>query len=149
MDKYDHDIVRILLKDARLSFSKLAEKVGLSKTPCWQRVNQLEKRGVIKGYSADIDVNAFGFSIRGLLHVVVEFSKSEQFERAVIQHDYVLRCSAVTGEYDYMVEILATNMTEFDRLLRSDLSRLPGVMRFNTSISTREVKPMTDVSALL
>lgn len=140
LDELDLKIVAELEKDGRISFSALGETVGLSKTPCWNRVKALAERGVIQGYSADIDPAALGLTIRALVHVVVDFEHYKQFEHAIMAHKSVRSCQAVTGEFDYVLEILASDIGAFDHLLRADLSRLPGVQRFNTAISTRIVK---------
>lgn len=140
LDSLDLKIVAELEKDGRVSFSALGESVGLSKTPCWNRVRTLAENGVIQGYSADIDPLALGLTIRALVHVVVDFEHYKAFEQAILQHNSVRSCQAVTGEFDYVLEILASDIGAFDHLLRADLSRLPGVQRFNTAISTRMVK---------
>lgn len=139
-DNIDLKIISELEKDGRVSFSALGEIVGLSKTPCWNRVKALTEKGVIQGYSADIAPSALGLTIRALVHVVVNFEHYIEFEQAIVEHKSVRSCQAVTGEFDYVLEILASDIGAFDHLLRADLSRLPGVQRFNTAISTRMVK---------
>ncbi|MEM0911970.1 MAG: Lrp/AsnC family transcriptional regulator [Pseudomonadota bacterium] len=149
MDKFDKKIVRILEADSRISFSKLADDIGLSKTPCWQRVKQLENDGIIQGYKTQLDVEKLGFEIKAVVFVVIDFAQSEPFEQAVQQHKSISRCTAVTGDYDYLLEVVATNIRAFDHLLRKDLAGLPGVKRFNTSLSTREVKQHFAISELI
>ncbi len=136
----DVQILALLVQDARQSFAVLGEKVGLSKTPCWNRVKRLQEAGVIQGYSAKIDQAKLGLEIRALVHVVVEFSEYKAFESAVQAHNSIHWCHAITGEFDYVMEVLSPNITEFDHLLRAELSGLPGVHRFTTSISTRVIK---------
>ncbi|GAB5381402.1 MAG: Lrp/AsnC ligand binding domain-containing protein [Aliiglaciecola sp.] len=140
MDNNDKKIIAALEVDGRMSFALLGEKVGVSKTPCWNRVKNLQDNGVICGYSALIDPTAIGLNIRALVHVVVDFGQYQAFEKGINQHCAIRSCHAVTGEFDYVLEILARDVDHFDQLLRGELSRLPGVMRFNTSISTRMVK---------
>jgi Lrp/AsnC family leucine-responsive transcriptional regulator len=140
LDELDLKIIAELETDGRISFSALSETVGLSKTPCWNRVKALAEKGVIQGYSADIEPSALGLAIRALVHVVVDFEHYQEFEGAILAHKAVRSCQAVTGEFDYVLEILASDIGAFDHLLRADLSRLPGVQRFNTAISTRMVK---------
>jgi Lrp/AsnC family leucine-responsive transcriptional regulator len=140
LDILDRKILQCLEHDGRISFATLGEHIGLSKTPCWNRVNDLLKHGIIEGYSTRIDPAKLGLAIRALVHVVVDFSYYQAFEAAIIAHPNVRSCQAVTGDYDYVLEILATDIHAFDRLLRENLSQLPGVERFNTAISTRVVK---------
>ena len=136
----EQDILKHLEEDGRLSFAVLGERLGISKTPCWNKVHDLQNSCVIEGYSARINPSKLGLTIRALVHVVVNFSHYKDFEQAIIAHSNVRSCHAVTGEYDYVLEILARDIQEFDQLLRENLSQLPGVQRFNTAISTRMVK---------
>jgi Lrp/AsnC family leucine-responsive transcriptional regulator len=140
LDKNSIKIINALEKDGRMSFANLGEVLGISKTPCWNKVQQLQSTGVIEGYSAQLNTKALGLSIRALVHVVVDFEHYQAFEKAIIEHASVRSCHAVTGDSDYVLEILASDIEAFDELLRAQLSRLPGVQRFNTSISTRMVK---------
>jgi Lrp/AsnC family leucine-responsive transcriptional regulator len=149
LDSTARNLVSRLELDGRLSFASLGESIGLSKTPCWNRVQALHQSGVIQGYSANIDPKALGLSIRALVHVVVNFEHYRAFEEAIIAHPAVRSCHAVTGDFDYVLEILATDIDAFDHLLRANLSRLPGVQRFNTAISTRMVKNAGPYSLML
>jgi Lrp/AsnC family leucine-responsive transcriptional regulator len=148
-DKLDLKIISELEKDGRVSFAALGESIGLSKTPCWNRVNVLKKAGIIEGYTTQLNPIELGLNIRALVHVVVDFEHYQAFEKAIIAHVSVRSCQAVTGDFDYVLEILATDINAFDQLLRADLSRLPGVQRFNTAISTRMVKNDGLYSAML
>ncbi len=149
MDGIDFKIVQALEVDGRMSFAALGDAVGLSKTPCWARVKDLENRGVIEGYGARVSAEALGLGIRALVNVVVSFDQYEVFEQAILAHASVRSCHAVTGEYDYVLEVLAPDMADLDTLLRTNLSRLPGVTRFNTSITTRMIKTAGSYSDML
>lgn len=140
LDILDRKILQCLEHAGRMSFATLGEQIGLSKTPCWNRVNDLLKQGVIEGYSTRINPTKLGLTIKALVHVVVDFSCYQAFETAIIAHPNVRSCQAVTGDYDYVLEILASDIQAFDQLLRQNLSQLPGVERFNSAISTRTVK---------
>ena len=139
-DKVDLKIVAALERDGRMSFSALGESIGLSKTPCWNRVRDLCQSGIIEGYSANLNPTGLGLNVRALVHVVVDFDHYRAFEQAIVAHQAVRSCHAVTGEFDYVLEILSRDINSFDQLLRAELSQIPGVERFNTSISTRMVK---------
>jgi Lrp/AsnC family transcriptional regulator, leucine-responsive regulatory protein len=145
----DLKILQALEQDGRMSFASLAESIGLSKTPCWNRVNELQQRGYIAGYSANINALKVGLHVRALVHVVVDFSQYQAFEQAIIAHPNVRSCHAVTGDYDYVLEVLATDISSFDLLLRKQLSQIPGVERFNSAISTRLVKTDAPYTAML
>ncbi|GAC33750.1 Lrp/AsnC family transcriptional regulator [Paraglaciecola polaris] len=149
LDKNAQKIVTALEQDARMSFAALGDEIGMSKTPCWNKVQQLQASGVIEGYSAQLNPKALGLTIRALVHVVVDFEHYQAFEQAINAHKAVRSCHAVTGDSDYVLEILASDIEAFDELLRAQLSRLPGVQRFNTAISTRMVKNNGPYAAML
>jgi len=140
----DQKIVSALEADARMSFAALAEIVGLSKTPCWKRVKALEEAGIIRGYRTMLDAALLGFGLEAFIQVSIDFELSEAFEAAVRRHPLIWRCHATTGEADYLLHIVATDMNSLDRILRQELCRLPGVKRTSTSMSTREIK--SDIS---
>ena len=140
LDALDRRIVAALERDARLSFGELAEEVGLSKTPCWKRVKALEEAGIIRGYSTRIDPARIGFGIEAFIQVSIDFEVSDAFEAAVKKHPLIRRCYATTGEADYLLQIVTVDMMALDRMLREELSRLPGVRRTVTSMAMREIK---------
>ncbi|TPJ76004.1 Lrp/AsnC family transcriptional regulator [Mesorhizobium sp. B2-6-2] len=140
LDALDRRIVAALERDARISFGELAEEVGLSKTPCWKRVKALEEAGVIRGYSTRIDPARIGFGIEAFIQVSIDFEVSDVFEAAVKKHPLIRRCHATTGEADYVLQIVTVDMMALDRMLREELSRLPGVRRTVTSMAMREIK---------
>ncbi|MDQ0978032.1 Lrp/AsnC family leucine-responsive transcriptional regulator [Pseudomonas synxantha] len=107
LDKIDRNILRILQTDGRISFTELGEKVGLSTTPCTERVRRLEREGIIMGYNARLNPQ----HLKGSLLVFVEISldyKSgdtfEEFRRAVLKLPHVLECHLVSGDFDYLGE---------------------------------------------
>jgi Lrp/AsnC family leucine-responsive transcriptional regulator len=140
LDALDRKIVGLLESDARISFAALAEHLNLSKTPCWKRVKALEDAGIIRGYSARLDPSRLGFGIEAFIQTSVDFELYEAFEEAVRKHPLILRCHATTGEADYLLHVVAVNMADLDRVLRKEISRLPGVRRTVTSMATREIK---------
>ncbi len=148
-DKVDLKILSLLEKDGRISFAALGEKTGLSKTPCWSRVKDLEERKVIDRYSAVISPVSLGLSVSALVHVVVAFEAYQAFEAAIQAHPSIYSCHAVTGEFDYVLEVYAVDMEALDILLRTDLRCLPGVERFSTSISMRRIKSSAPFSGML
>ena len=143
----DLKIVSALESDARISFAALAEHVGLSKTPCWKRVKALEEAGLILGYTTRLDPAQLGFGLEAFVQVSIDFELSEAFEAAVRQNPLIWRCHATTGEADYLLHVLAVDMAALDRQLRQELSRLPGVRRTATSMSTREIKTTISFAA--
>ncbi|MDT0594377.1 Lrp/AsnC family transcriptional regulator [Glaciecola petra] len=140
MDKIDRKILSVLEGDARISFADLALKVGLSKTPCWNRVKELELKGVISAYTARVDPYAIGLEVQAIVQLVLNFGQADAFEESVLRHEKILHCFAVTGDYDYVLHVVAKNIRDLDEFLRSELSQFSGVERFSTAISTRSIK---------
>ncbi|MGV3482437.1 MAG: Lrp/AsnC family transcriptional regulator [Sphingobium sp.] len=140
LDRIDREIVSALEGDARLSFAALAEAVGISKSPCWKRVQALEEAKVIRGYHAAVDPAAVGLRTTAFVRVMVRFDLHLAFEDAVRAHPMVMACHATVGDADYQLQVLARDMGDLDELLRTELWRLPGVERFVTTIAMREIK---------
>jgi Lrp/AsnC family leucine-responsive transcriptional regulator len=140
MDKFDLAILRALESDARQSFADLAGQVGMSKTPCWNRVQALEASGAIAGYRAMVEPEAVGLTLDAFLQVSVSFADHAAFEAAACDHPSVLACYTTAGDADYLLHVMARDVAHLDGLLRGQLRRLPGVERFNTTIGMKRIK---------
>ncbi|MBP7705496.1 MAG: Lrp/AsnC family transcriptional regulator [Caulobacter sp.] len=140
MDRIDLQLMGLLEADGRLSYADLAEKTGLTKTPCWKRVQALEDGGAIRGYHAAIDPTALGLATQAFVSVTVAFEQHDAFEAAAVRHPMILSCHATVGETDYQLHVLARDLPRLDDFLRGQLWRLPGVQRFSTTIATRQIK---------
>lgn len=145
LDNTDLALLRALENDARLSFAELGDKVGLSKTPSWSRVQDLEKRGIIKGYRAEIDPAAVGLRLHAFVQVTIDSSKHAQFEESVDRHASVVQCFATAGDGDYLLQVLVPGIDDLDTLLRAELSRLPGVQRISTTVCVKSIKRRTAI----
>ncbi|WP_297515002.1 Lrp/AsnC family transcriptional regulator [uncultured Caulobacter sp.] len=140
LSRVDLAILRVLEADARISFATLAERVGLSKSPCWSRVQALEKQGVIAGYRARIDAKAVGKGLTVFALATVDFARHEAFEAAVLRHPSITDCHSTAGDGDYLLRIVAADVEDLDTLLRKELSRLPGVQRYTTTVCMKAIK---------
>src|SRR5690606_37456931 len=107
MDRFDQAILAELERDARQSFGAIAERVGLSKTPCWNRVRALERQGVIEGYRAVVNSEALGLFLNAFVQVSVEFGAYRSFEKAVLEHPAILDCYTTAGSADYIMHVVA------------------------------------------
>jgi len=136
----DAAILKVLEKDARVSFNDLAEKVGLSKTPSWARVRELERRKVITGYRAQIDPARVGLELHAFVQVTITATRHADFESAVLRHKSVLECYTTAGQADYLLHILVPGIAALDELLRSEVSRMPGVQRLTTTVGMKTIK---------
>lgn len=146
LDKHDYSILRVLQKDGRLSNRDLARAVSLSPSPSWRRLRALEDAGVIDHYAAVVRREAVGLSILGFAHVTLHDHNSEtvaRFDRAIMSAEKVLECHATSGEYDYMLKIVATDMAAYQKFLSETLLTIGVVRTVNTSFVLKELKSTT------
>lgn len=140
LDRFDHCILAELEQDGRMAFATLAERVGLSKTPCWNRVHALEEAGVIEGYRAILNPRALGVGLTAFVQVMTDFDKHDEFEAAARAHPAVIACYTTAGDSDYLLQVAADGVEGLDSLLRNDLSRLPGVQRSSSTVCLTTIK---------
>lgn len=143
LDKIDRKILSILQQDARISVTDLAEQVGLSVTPCGERVKRMEKEGVILGYHARLDPQALGLSL--LVFVEIKLSAKsggifEKFKKEIIKLPSVLECHLVSGDFDYLIKARIPKMADYRTLLGDILLTLPGAQESRSYIVMEEVK---------
>ena len=142
LDQTDYRILRELVRDGRASDVAVAERVNLSSTAVARRRKALEQDGAIAGYSADIDLDALGFSI--VVMVMIELASQAErllleFEEAVKQCPSMSFCSFVSGDTDFVMMVHVRSFEDYDRVYRSELSRLPHVARIRSSFIMRRV----------
>lgn len=140
MDKLDWKIIAELERDGRQSFAELGDRVGLSKSPCWSRVKNLEDSGIIGGYAARLDPVALGLTVQSFVEVQIRFDAHTEFEEAVLAHPAVIECHTTAGDSDYLLKIFSRSADHLDELLRHNLSKLPGVTRLATLVCLKTIK---------
>lgn len=143
MDKLDRAILSHLVSDGRLANTELADRVGLSPSPCLRRVRNLERAGVITGYHAAVDLTALGRGLQVLVHVemaIQDRATIEAFEAAVTQIDEVTECRRMFGHPDYLLWISTGDLDAYERLYIDKLTSLPGVARTNSQFTMKTVK---------
>ncbi len=146
LDRYDKAILAELQADGRISNVQLAARVNLSESACLRRVRALEESGYIDGYVALINQAQAG--IPGNVFVFIALNREVEselaaFEEAVRELPEVMECFLMTGEFDYLLRVVVTDMADFERLHRDSLTRLPGVARVNSSVAIRTVQKKT------
>ena len=144
MDRIDHAIIRHLSEDGRLTNTELADKVGLTPSPCLRRVRALEEAGVITGYHAAIDPVALGRGFRVLVHIDLaaqDTATIEAFERKIAEIDAVEYCARMFGQPDYHLWVAVADLEAYEQLYMSALTRLPGVARTNSQFPMKTVLP--------
>ena len=140
MDRIDLRIIKVLEEEGRISFAELGERVGISKSPCWTRVRDLEKRGVIAGYGARLAPAALGLNVQCYIDVTIDFDAHTQFEEAVLEHPAILECHTTAGSSDYLLRVFSQSVEQLDDLLRYDISKLPGVRSSSSTICLKTIK---------
>jgi Lrp/AsnC family transcriptional regulator, leucine-responsive regulatory protein len=146
MDEVDRSILAILDKDGRISNAELAERVGLSPSPCLRRVRRLEKTGVIRGYRAVIDPAAIGRSLRVLVGVrIVRHARTDvvAFERAVVKLPEVLYTYHVAGSYDYILQVEVADLPAYEDFHANRLAALPSVAAVTSYVTMKTLSPVT------
>lgn len=142
-DRATKQILEALQADGRQSTQQLAEKVGLSATPVWRRVKELEDSGVIRRHVALVDREKLGLNICVLANVsLVRHSEGavENFERLVRASREIIECHGITGEADYVIKVVVPDMKAYDQFLQSQIFKVPGVASVRSNVVLREVK---------
>lgn len=143
LDRIDTRILEILLKDGRISNSQLAEQVGLSTTPCWQRVRRLEAEGVIKGYTAVLDQEKLGTPEIVIVEITLERHDDEVLEafgKQMAMIPEILEVYLTTGEYDYILKVAVDGTRGYEQFLRRKLYKVPGIRHSRSSFALRCLK---------
>jgi len=143
LDKIDRHILKILQQEGRISMKDLGERVGLSVTPCIERVKRMEQGGVISGYYAKVDPAALGAKLLVFVEITLN-SKSasafEQFRREVLRIPEVQECHLVSGDFDYLIKARIHEMAEYRKLLGDMLLELPGAAQSKSYVVMEEIK---------
>lgn len=147
LDRFDRRILEILQQEGRISNQDLAERVGLSPSPCLRRLRALEESGLITGYHATLDARKLGLSLIALLSISMDRHTPERFasfEAAVSDIPEVIECLLITGQQsDYQLKLVVRDMDDYQRLLLEKITRIEGVSGVHTSFVLRRVMDRT------
>ena len=143
MDNLDKKIVFELQKNGRLSNFEIAEKVGLSPSPCLRRIKNLEKKKVISGYTAIVAEELFGYPVTAFVSVRLENQTDgtlKKFEEGISTLVEVVDCWLVTGNRDYLLRVVAENLKTYEKFMREDLTKIKGIASIETNFALGSVK---------
>lgn len=144
LDRVDRLIIKHLSSDGRISNLDLAEKVGLSPTPCARRVKRLEDTGIIKKYSVTLDRNKLGLKLTALISISMDRHTPDRFERfeaEILTMPEVVECNLVTGQSaDYLLKALLPDMEHYEAFLLGKLTKIEGVTGVHSSFVLRETQ---------
>lgn len=142
MDNIDRKILAELQSDGRLSVTELADRIGLSLSPCHRRVRALEQSGVIRGYKAQLDPGNLGFNFSALVFVTLregDRQAVEAFEIAVMEVPQVIQAQRLFGDPDYLLQVVSRDLSAFQQLYDEQLSSLPSVQRLISTLVMKNV----------
>ncbi len=148
LDRYERKILHTIQVEGRISNRELAERVALSPAPCWRRLRDLEKRKVIRQYTALLDTDQLGFTVCGFAHVSLENHHAEsvaQFDSAISAWPEILECYMISGDYDYMLRIVVPDMAAYETFLTKRLMQVPAIRTVNTTFVLRPKKYTTEL----
>jgi Lrp/AsnC family leucine-responsive transcriptional regulator len=143
LDAIDRKILALLQQDGRMSVAELAEKVGLSASPCLRRVRMLEQAGVIARYVAVLNQQSVGLPISVFVSIKLESQREEaldRFGKAIARWPEVLECYLMTGPRDYLLRVVVADLAAYERFLKQKLTRLSGVGSIESSFALEQVK---------
>jgi Lrp/AsnC family leucine-responsive transcriptional regulator len=143
LDAIDRKILALLQGDSRLTMQELADRIGLSVSPCHRRVKLLEERGVISRYIAMVDQKAVGLPVSVFISIKLARQKQEdldRFARAIAKWPEVLECYLMTGNRDYLLRVVAADLQSYEAFLKTKLTRLDGIASIESSFALSQVK---------
>jgi DNA-binding Lrp family transcriptional regulator len=146
LDRHDITLLAELQRDARQTVQQLAAAAGLSSTPCWKRVKEMEANGIIRGYTALVDREKVGLTLCVLAEVNLTRHNEDdvrRFEQAVADAPQIVGCYATTGQADYVLKVLVPDIKSYESFLHDTMFKLPGVTHVRSSVVLKEVKAET------
>jgi len=148
LDRFDSRILSALQRNGRLSVVELAESIGLSPTPCARRIRALESSGAIEGYAAILNPARIGLAVLAMVQVKLTEHTDEtvaRFEREIAQIDEVTKCFAMTGAYDFILEVYGKDLDALSNVVLKKLIRVPNVRDMQSSVVLATVKRTTRI----
>ena len=146
LDEIDRKILTLLQQDSRLTLQEIADKVGLSPSPCHRRIRLLEERGIIAGYTATVDQRAVGLPVSVFVSIKLARQKEEdlqRFAKAVATWPEVLECYLMTGHRDYLLRVVVSDLAAYERFLKQKLTRVDGISSIESSFALDQIKYAT------
>ena len=148
IDRTDYRILHQLQNNGRLTNLELAERVGLSPSPCLRRVRVLEESGIIRRYVAIVDAKAVGLPISAFIKVSLrsqELDSLEAFQQRVASFPEIMECYLMTGSSDYLLRVVVPSLEAYERFLVDKLTRVPGISSIQTSFALKPVVSRTEL----
>ena len=144
IDKTDAKILKLLQYDSRMSNAELSEKIGMSTSPCWRRVKQLENTQVIKGYGVLLDRKKIGLGVMVFIRVSIDShseKEAKKFEEEVSALEHVVACYSIGGDADFLLQVVSPDLDTYAEFSMSIIRRLPGIKEMQSMFVLKELKP--------
>jgi Lrp/AsnC family leucine-responsive transcriptional regulator len=143
LDRYDSILLETLQKNGRASNVELSEAASLSPPQCYRRVKQLEKEGVIRGYAAQVDPATIGLDVVAFVSINIDreqFKQVRELEKAIKQFPEILECYTISGDFDYLLKVIAQDLKSLSAFLTDRLMQVPGVSGVRSMVCLEEIK---------
>lgn len=144
----DIKLLKLMQEDASLTTAELAEKIGLSQSPCWRRISRIEQSGIIKKKVALLDSDKLGMGV--IVFTSVNLSKHSSqdlsdFEERIVQFPEVVECYTMMGSIDYMLKIMTKDIRHYEIFVRTYLAQVPGIRELHSNVSVTRIKDTTEL----
>jgi len=139
----DRKILGALQEDGRMTIQAIADRVGLSASPCLRRIRQMEQAGIISGYSASVDQKAVGLPVSVFISIKLERQRAAEldaFSAAIDRWPEVMECYLMTGQFDFLLRVVCADLQAYEQFLRERLTQIAGVASIESSFSLGQVK---------
>jgi Lrp/AsnC family leucine-responsive transcriptional regulator len=144
LDRYDRILLTTLQKNGRASNVELSEQASLSAPQCYRRVRRLEMDGIIRGYTAQVVPSSLGLDVVAFVSLTIDreqFKNVRDLEKVIRDFPEILECYTISGDFDYLLKVVSTDLRSFSAFLTDRLMQVPGVSRMRSMICLEEIKP--------
>jgi Lrp/AsnC family leucine-responsive transcriptional regulator len=148
MDNYDKNILKHLQEDGRMSNLLLAERIHLSAPQTLRRVRSLEEQGVIRGYVAQVSAASIGLAVMAFVSLSLDreqFRNVREVERNIMAFPDIIECHTISGDFDYLLKVVAPDLKSLSQFLTDSLMQVPGVATLRSMICMEEIKPVSSL----
>lgn len=148
LGKQDMEILKMLQRDATISTASIAERINLSQSPCWRRINRLEEEGLIQRRVALLDRARLGMEV--VVFATINLTSTGRqnlmsFEQDIVRHPEVMECYTMTGIWDYMLKIVTRDIRHYEDFVRNTLTASPAIRELHSHMAVTEIKNSTEL----
>jgi Lrp/AsnC family transcriptional regulator len=146
--KQDVEILKLMQEDATVSTAAIAERINLSQSPCWRRINRLQQTGLIRRQVALLDRAGLGMEVVVFATINLTSTGRQnliEFEREIVRHPEVMECYTMTGIWDYMLKIVTRDIRHYEEFVRNTLTASPSIRELHSHMAVTEIKNTTEL----